>query len=552
MSLALMASVIVLGQQPKWAKKAAKSVFTLKTFSTDGSMLASTNGFFVTSDGVAVSNFSPFRGAVRAVAIDADGKEWPVVSVMGANDMYDLVKFRVGVKKAAALEAASNPASDGSVLWLLPYAAKKVPTCVSGTVDKAEKVSGDYTYYTLKMKSMKSNVCCPLLNDEGQVVAMLQQPASDNDSIDYAVSSLFAANLKLSGLSINDPILKSTKIKKDLPDDLNQAVLTLYVAPSVLDSTDYEVLMNDFITKFPQAPDGYTAKAQWAVRNNQFAQADSYMGQVLKVSDKKDEAHFSYAKLIFQKEVYKSDVAYTPWTFDKAVEEADAAYAANPLPAYHELKAQIRYAQKRYAEAFELYSELSKTPMRSADTFFAAARCKEMLRDTTGMIAQLDSAVNTFSRPYLKAAAPYILARAQALMKAGRYRDAVFDFNDYEKLMPTEVTDNFYYVREQCELEGHLFQQALDDIKTAISKAPQTAVYYAEKASIEVRVGFYDDAVKSSQDCIRTDPNLSDGYLFLGLAQCMKSQKAEGVKNLQKAKSLGNDQADMLIEKYGK
>jgi hypothetical protein len=47
-------------------------------------------------------------------------------------------------------------------------------------------------------------------------------------------------------------------------------------------------------------------------------------------------------------------------------------------------------------------------------------------------------------------------------------------------------------------------------------------------------------------------PNYSDGYLFLGLAQCLKGNKDEGLKNLQKAKELGDPQADELIEKYSK
>ena len=38
----------------------------------------------------------------------------------------------------------------------------------------------------------------------------------------------------------------------------------------------------------------------------------------------------------------------------------------------------------------------------------------------------------------------------------------------------------------------------------------------------------------------------------MGLAQCLKGEKAEGVKNLQKAKELGDAQADDLIEKYSK
>ena len=36
--------------QPSWTKKASKAVFTLKTFQADGSLLASSNGFFIDED----------------------------------------------------------------------------------------------------------------------------------------------------------------------------------------------------------------------------------------------------------------------------------------------------------------------------------------------------------------------------------------------------------------------------------------------------------------------------------------------------------------------
>ena len=550
-ALAVVTSVVA-SEQPKWGKKVAKSVFTLKTFDSDGRLKASSNGFFVSNDGVAVGNFTPFRGASKAVIIDADGKEWPVACVMGANDMYDLAKFRVNIKKSIALPMTSVAPSVHEKLWLLPYAAKKSPICTEATLSKAEKVQGDNTYYTLSLTAPLSAGACPLLNANGELVAMLQQPVSEQDTVNYAVDANFAVSLKLTGLSINDAVLKSTNVKKDLPEELNQAVLTLYVAPSVLDSVEYEGLLNDFVAKFPQASDGYVAKAQWNLRNDRYADADAEMAQALKVAEKKDEAHFSYAKLIFQKEVYKADKSYAPWTLDKAVAEADAAYTENPLPVYHELKAQILFTQKRYDEASALYDELAKTSLRSAALFLDAARCKEMLRDTTAMIALLDSAVKTFNRPYLKAAAPYLLARAQALMGSGKYRAAMLDLNDYEKLMPTEVNARFYYVREQCERAGHLYQQALDDIKKAIDKAPQEADYYAEKASLEVRVGFFDDAIGTAQECIKLDAASSDGYLLLGLAQCMKGNKTDGVENLRKAKQMGNEQAGGFLETYGK
>ena len=69
---------------------------------------------------------------------------------------------------------------------------------------------------------------------------------------------------------------------------------------------------------------------------------------------------------------------------------------------------------------------------------------------------------------------------------------------------------------------------------------------------MQIRVKLTDEAIETASECIRLFPDSSDGYLFLGLAQCLKGDKALGVVNLLKAKDRGDAQADTLIEKYGK
>ena len=59
-----------------------------------------------------------------------------------------------------------------------------------------------------------------------------------------------------------------------------------------------------------------------------------------------------------------------------------------------------------------------------------------------------------------------------------------------------------------------------------------------------------DEAIETAKECIKIAPDHSDGYLFLGLAQCLKGEKEEGLKNLKKARELGDTQADTFIEKY--
>jgi tetratricopeptide (TPR) repeat protein len=550
MIVSLLMLTVTIMAQPSWVKKATKSVFTLKTFTADGTLLGSANGFYVGKNGEAISCFAPFKGAQRAVVIDAAGKEYEVACILGANETYDVAKFRVITGKTQPLTVAQGQAPADASVWLLPYnQVKKVP---QGTVRKAETFNQNYAYYTVALQMPENSVGAPLFSETGEVLGLMQQPASLKDTLNYAVSALFADSLKTTGLSINDPVLRATGIRKALPQDVGQAQLSLYIGGASLDSLAYCQLIEDFILQFPNHPDGYTYRAQQLVNGSRFADAERDMKKALKVAEKPDEVHYTYSRLMLQKLLYMPDQTYDAWSFDGSYDEAGEAYRINPLPTYRQQQAVVRYAQQRYDDAYAIYEELFTSSLRSPELFYAASVCKEQLKDSVAQLALLDSCMAQFSRPYLKETAPYLLHRAQLLMDMNRHREAVTDLNDYEALMKTQLTSNFYYMKYQAEMKGRLFQQALDDINEAIRMTPQSDLYYAEKASLQVRVGLYSEAVETAKTCIQLAPDHSDGYLFLGLSQCLLGQKTEGVKNLQKAGELGDPQAEGLIEKYSK
>ncbi len=530
-----------------WAKKASKSVFVLKTFKADGSLNGSANGFFIDPDGSAVSCYAPFKGASSAVVIDSEGKEHPVTFMLGANETYDVAKFRVEAKKVQALSLSTSE-SVGTDVWLLSYRNQK--NLSQGRIRKAEQFMGDYNYYTVALQMQDDKTGCPLMNSNGQVVGLMQQPARVNDTLCYAVSARFADSLRMTGLSLNDPALKAVNIKKAVPSELNQALLMLYVASGSLDSLAFSSLIDDFIEQYPSAPEGYQYRAQQAYGGNDFATAQRNMETAIRVADKKDDAHYEYSKLIYKKEVYNNKLPYEPWSLDLALSEAVEAYRIEPLPVYRRQQAVVLFAKNDYRQADSIYQELTQSSLRSAELFYEASTCRTAMGDSIGGLALLDSAVASFGQPYLKEAAPYLLIRAQYRMRLGDYRGAVTDLSDYESLMPMQVNEQFYYLRFQAAVSGRIYQQALNDINKALTMQPQNEVFLSEKTSFLVRVGLYKDAVETAQQLIAVSPNLSDGYLFLGLAQCLTDNKGEGVKNLQKAQELGDPQAKDLIEKY--
>ena len=271
-------SVCHLWAQPSWVKKASKSVFTLKTFGPDGSLQASSLGFFVGTGGEAVGPFTPFKGAQRAVVIDASGKEMAVECMLGANETYDVAKFRVAGGKTQPLEIAGGRQAAGAEVWLLPYREmKRVP---QGTIRKAETFNSRYDYYTVALQMPDDAVGAPLLTADGQVVGVMQQPASSKDTLSYAVSALFADSLAINGLSINDRTLRLTGIKKALPADESQALLSLYMGVSSLDSVTYATMVDDFIDQFPKSHEGYLYKAQLEANAHHYAEADRLVARL--------------------------------------------------------------------------------------------------------------------------------------------------------------------------------------------------------------------------------------------------------------------------------
>ena len=141
-------------QTPKWVEKARKVVFSVVTYDKDNQIKGTGNGFYIDNMGTALSDYSLFEGADRAVVINADGKQLDVLSIMGANSMYDVVKFNTSFdKKQVSLPVAVQPAKVGETVYLLPYSTQKATTLQTGKVTAVDSIDVRSFYYTLEMKT---------------------------------------------------------------------------------------------------------------------------------------------------------------------------------------------------------------------------------------------------------------------------------------------------------------------------------------------------------------------------------------------------------------
>lgn len=540
-------SVTYVHGQSKQVKKAAASIFSLTTFKTDGTLLASTNGVFISDNGEAISAFYPFVGADSAVVIDTNGNALPVDVIIGANELYDVCKFKVN-GKTTPIKIASTHSNDGEKVWMLGYSiknqdAKQVP------IQKTELFMDKYTYYIFSSETPENMEGCPFVNAKGELIGILQH--ANHSEGTHAVDAHFMKDMQINnGLSLADPVLRQTTIRTQLPAKEEDALVTLMMA-SEQNKKNYLKYIQDFKRSFPHAVDGYAAQARQYANKKEFAKAATEMETAIQNAHKKDAAHAEYAKIIFHQQLFQPDSTYLAWSLDKALAEAQKAYEINPLPAYQHQQAQIIYSKGNYQKAYDMFIALTKTNLRSGELFYEAAQAKAQLKaNQAEILSLLDSAVAACPQPLTPIAAPFVLARGAAYDQAGDYKKAIMDYNRYDTLMLGRANHEFYYTRFNCNVKLRRYQQALNDIAHAAVLNRQEPTYLAEMASLQLKVNYIDDALKTAELCIGIAPNYPDIYLIKGLALIQKKQKKLGIEAFEKAKQLGDKRAQDYIDKY--
>lgn len=546
-------------QAPKWAEKAKKAVFSIVTYDKENKIKGTGNGFYIDAQGTALSDYSLFEGAERAVIINADGKQVEVNRILGANSMYDVVKFNTAIeKKQMTLPLAPQPAKVGETVYLLPYSTQKATALQTGKVTAVDSIGNQSFYYTLEMKTGEKTISCPIMNINGQVLGMIQKNASDDSMESYALGASYGASLNISALSMNDGALNNIGIKKALPDTEDQALVYLYMSAEQLDKDSYLNILNEFLSQYPNSMEGYVRRANYYMGSEdaaQYAQADADLKKALDVASVKEDAYYQVAKSIYGYVLSLNDKEpYQEWTMDKALELIRTAIQTNEQPLHVQLEGDILFAQGKYADAYASYEKFNQSTMASAASYYSAAKAKQLTEgsDINEVLVLMDKAIEQLSKPYFGEAAPYFYERAELRAQAGKYREAVLDYNTFFDAVSGDVTALFYFQREQAEMQCRMYQQALNDINKAVEMEPEDVDFWVEKGSVHLRVNQLDEAIEVFKKALTMNDKYAAAYRMLGYCQALQKNNKEACANFAKAKELGDEVVDQLIEKYCK
>lgn len=552
--------------------EARLAVVNVFAYGADGALQQSGQGFFLNERGEVAASYALLKNAARVEIVDAKGRKARLLRVTGANSSYDLIRFTTdAAKQPGYLQAAEVPAEKGARLMLVNYSTNKKSAPRAVNVETTEPYN-DLRYYTISAGNEAANLGCPLVNEAGNVVAVVQRAAKADAANACAIDARFAYRLSIGATAALNADLRELKLPVAIPAGLREALTYIYMLPAA-DTLQRATALHDFTVAHPQNAEGRVALAGFEAERRNFAAAESAFAEALRCAEapaegaSADSAHFGadavrYAMSnLFYRSAYlhavdSSNAAANPsWTFERALAEADAAHQSRPQTLYLLQKANCLFALKRHAEAAETYKNIVADPaFATPENYYAAARALELsAADSSAVIALLDSAVAAMPANPAPDLAEIRLQRAQRLINAGRYREAVADFNAYEQIIgPKNLSHLFYYKRHLCEVEARMYQQALDDLHTAIATTSSPLPYRLEEAYLLLRVAEFERALNAAEALLKDLPESPDCYKIIGIAQGSLGRSSLALAALKKAKALGDTTVDEFIAKYGK
>ena len=542
-------------KNPKWMEIAYKAIITVETTTKEG-ITKNGTGFLINENGEAIASYELFRKAEKAVVITSNGDKLPVTHILGADDMHNVIRFKVTVPKKTFFLPVSKISPMINSTAYIPT-SKEMKELAQGAISEITKMNSSYDYYKIEMPLSPSQVDFPLFTETGEVFALSQSDASGKGKT-YGISIAYIQSLQITVTDLFKKTYTEIGVRKAWSSSIEDAQMSLMLYASQQDAQTYLETLNDFIDAFPNYADGYIKRASHytflrkelaSSKNEQLQFLDKALNDLEyanKFIKNKGDEFYNKAKLIFEAITDDSTLIYKNWNLKTVEENIQKAIKQVNNPAYRQLEGDIAFFQSDFEKSYNCYSIVNNSSESNGYSYYFAAKSKQQIKDADifEIITLLDSAV---AKSAAFDASAYLLEIIDLKLQYELYDQLVKDYDKYLELTDGNVSDAFYYYREQAKFRINDLEGALKDINMAILIDNSNALYFAEQASVYLRINEAANAQKSIEQAIKLDPEFSSAHRILGVCLVRQEKKSEACKHFIRAKELGDPVAERLI-----
>lgn len=170
--------------------KVKNAVFTVYAKDENGVVTGSGSGFFISSNGVGITNFHVLEGASGGEIKDINGRLYKIKSIVDYNPQYDLIKFKVENSTPTKFLTLSQeqPVQGEQVISYSTPLGVFENTVSTGIVSSIRKMVGYESVIQITAPISHGSSGSPILNRYGQVIGVATFGYEEGQSLNFAVN----------------------------------------------------------------------------------------------------------------------------------------------------------------------------------------------------------------------------------------------------------------------------------------------------------------------------------------------------------------------------
>lgn len=170
------------------ARRVSPAVFYLLTYDADNLPLQSGSGFFIESDGVAVTNYHVLEHAYQAQIQSPDGQTYDVEGVLCYDTKLDLALLKVKGQGFPVVEIGDSDALEtGEKVYSISSPLGLSNTFSEGIISNVRRWMEDVPYIQMTVPISSGSSGGVLLNGKAQAVGIITAIVQDGQSLNFAL-----------------------------------------------------------------------------------------------------------------------------------------------------------------------------------------------------------------------------------------------------------------------------------------------------------------------------------------------------------------------------
>ena len=187
--------------------RCAPAVFYVEIYDRDGWCTKTGSGFFLTSDGIAVTNYHVISGAASArITVSDTGATYEVLGIYDSSPEEDWAVLQIGGSGFQTLEIG-DPDYDvgGATVYAIGSPLGLQNTISSGIISNPYRMDGGMTYIQMSAAISPGSSGGALLNKYGQVIGITSATYSEGQNLNLAIPMTYLEGMDVSAYGpLND------------------------------------------------------------------------------------------------------------------------------------------------------------------------------------------------------------------------------------------------------------------------------------------------------------------------------------------------------------